>query len=110
MIHVIPEVVEVGGRRKVKGTIRDDERGVDADLLDPFNAAQRRKAAQRLADRAGEPLAAERIEQAVLQCIDLLQQSDEQVEAAREAQAAEADGAASDADAAPMTVVRPEMI
>jgi hypothetical protein len=72
MIEVIPEMVEVLGRKKIKITIRDGERVIDADLIDPFQANQRHKAALRLAERAGEPHAAERIEQAILQCVDLM--------------------------------------
>ena len=70
MLQVIPEIVEIQGRHKVKLTLRDGQTILDAELVDPLNANARRKAAARFAERCGEPHAAERIEQAILQCID----------------------------------------
>jgi hypothetical protein len=65
----------VGGQVKVRLTIREggpDGPVLDADLVNPFRAAERRKAAVRLADRVGEPHAADRIERAILQCVELM--------------------------------------
>ena len=70
MLQVIPEIIEVAGRRKIKITLRDGETILDADVIDPLNATSRRKVSARLAERCGEPHSAERIEQALLQCID----------------------------------------
>jgi hypothetical protein len=70
MLQVIPEIVEIQGRHKVKLTLRDGQTILDAELVDPLNVNARRKAASRFAERCGEPHAAERIEQAILQCID----------------------------------------
>src|SRR3954447_26252747 len=70
MLQVIPGMIEVAGRKRIKITLRDGETILDADVIDPLNAASRRKVSARLAERSGEPHAAERIEQALLQCID----------------------------------------
>jgi hypothetical protein len=102
MIEVIPELVEVNGRKRIKVTIRDGDRVIDADLVDPYQSAQRRKAAQRLAERAGEPHAAERIEQALLQCVDLMDAAGKADQGASAAQQETPAGA--------MSVVRPELI
>jgi len=106
MIQVIPELVDVNGRKRVKVTIRDGERVLDADLIDPFQATQRRRAAQRLAERAGEPHAAERIEQALLQCVDAME------DARKKAGDDDANAPAADRETAmgAMRVVRPELI
>ena len=51
MIQVCSQWVEAAGRRKVKVTLRDGEKVVDADLIDPYQASARLKAVQRLAER-----------------------------------------------------------
>jgi hypothetical protein len=38
-IQVIPEVIDSGGHRRIKLTVRDGERVVDADLVNPLNAS-----------------------------------------------------------------------
>jgi hypothetical protein len=73
MIEIIPEVIEVQGRRRVKLTLRDGETILDADVVDPLNSTARRKVAQRLAERSGDALAAERIERGLLQCVELIE-------------------------------------
>src|SRR3954453_6349813 len=101
MINVQTDLVEVQGRVRVKVTIRDgagDGPVLGADLVDPFNEMQRRKAATRLAGRDGEPGTPERIEQLILQCVERLRVKEE------------ADGEPDLDVAGPMTVVRPELI
>ena len=74
-LHVIPELVDVAGQVKVRLTIRKggpDGPVLDADLVNPYRAAERRRAAVRLADRVGEPHAADRIERAILQCVEMI--------------------------------------
>jgi hypothetical protein len=111
VIQVIPELVEVQGRTKVKLTIREAAAGpgaadgpvLDADLVDPFNAAQRRKVAGRLAERVAEPGVAEQIERAILQCVELLGGKDGKED--------DADGADAGGEVVgQMTVVRPELV
>jgi hypothetical protein len=72
VFQLTPEVIEVNGRKRVKITLRQGDHVVDADVIDPLNANNRRKVAQRLAERSGDRHATERIEQALLQCVDLL--------------------------------------
>jgi hypothetical protein len=119
VIEVIPELVEVQGHMKVKLMIRDGQTVLDVDLVNPFNAAQRRKAAERLADRAGQPHAAEQIERAVLQCVELLgaaadKKSDDDGGGGGgggDDGGGGADDAASTAGGGgPITVVRPELV
>src|SRR4051812_23629603 len=69
MIQVIPELVEVSGRMRVKITVRDGDKVLDADMVDPFNAAQRRKVAERLAGKPSDPELLNKIELAVLNCV-----------------------------------------
>ena len=73
MIQIIPEVIDtIGGRKRVKVTLRDGDNIIDADVLDPMVARQRARVAQRLAERSGDASATERIEQALLQCVELI--------------------------------------
>ncbi|MDB5324053.1 MAG: hypothetical protein JWN40_5684 [Phycisphaerales bacterium] len=100
MFEVIPEIVEsAGGHKRIKVMIRDGDRVIDVDLIDPFQAAQRRKTAQRLAERAGEPQAVDRIEQVLLQCVDQMTLQEE----------GGGDGGGA-AETEPMSIVRPELI
>src|SRR4051794_9938003 len=98
MIEVLPEWVEVAGRKRIRITLRDGRQLLDADLIDPYQARQRRKASRRLAHRAGEPYTAERIEALLLQCMG-------QGEAAPKAEPA-----GGQAPLSPVDVVRPELI
>ena len=66
MVDIISEIVEVAGRKKIKITLQDGDQVIDADLIDPFQAAQRHKAALRLAKRAGQENSEEEIEKAVV--------------------------------------------
>lgn len=100
MLEVIPEIVEILGRKKIRITLRNGEEVIDADLIDPFQSAQRLKVASRLAERAGETSLVARIEHAALQCIDLMSAQN----------AAQENKEAADVPIGPMRVVRPEMI
>src|SRR5205085_3256638 len=71
-ITIQPEMVEVGGHKKIKITIREGERVIDADLVNPLNASQRKKAAARLAESCGDVQQMEAIERALLDSIRLL--------------------------------------
>src|SRR4051794_18985526 len=100
---VIPKLVEVQGRLKVRVTIRESPDGPvrEVDLIDPFNAVQRRKAVERMAERVGKGATAEDIEKEVLQCLEV---------AKPQADGDEADAAAEGEVAGRITVVRPELV
>src|SRR5438552_1086102 len=73
VIEVFTEVVEVAGQGRVKITVRRGDEIIDAEMVNPLNAGQRRRVAQRMAVKCGDALAAERIEGAILQCVEALE-------------------------------------
>src|SRR5437660_1058199 len=77
MIQVIPELMEVGGHKKIKITVRDGEKVIDADTVNPLNSRERKKVSRRLAESAGDMQQVERIEQVLLDSIDLMKEEDE---------------------------------
>jgi hypothetical protein len=80
MIAVLPELVEVNGRTMVRVTVKEEDRIIDADVVNPLSSAQRRKVAARLAKRAGDELLAEKIEEALLQCVGMIQEEEQALE------------------------------
>ena len=76
MIEIVPEVIEVNGRRIVRISVRDGDRVLDADTVNPANATQRHRVAKRLAEYAGDAHGAEQIEAALLACLPLLDAKD----------------------------------
>jgi hypothetical protein len=98
MIEVLPQWVEVAGRKKISITLRDGERVLDADIVDPYQAKQRRRAAKRLAARAGDPFTPQQIEESLLRCLDEMER------------ASQAQDAAVEVPLPRMNVVRPELV
>lgn len=99
MIQVVPQWVEVAGRKKIRVTLCDGARVLDADVIDPYQARQRRRAARRLAGRAGEPYTIDHIEEILMRCVNEMESASKAPPAAPE-----------DAPMSAMNVVRPELI
>ena len=105
MIDVVPEIVESGGKRMVKVTLQEGGKILDADVVNPLHASQRRRVAKQLAQRAGDVGLVEGIEAALLEGLRLIQEAEGAAAAAAEAQAAEEEQLVD----AGLPIVRPDL-
>jgi len=103
MVDIKTELIEVSGHKRIKITLCEGTKVIEADTVNPLNSKERKKVASRLAEDCGEMELVERIEQRLLECISLMDDAaDEERDEAASDQAEVVQG--------DMTLVRAELV